>query len=58
MTVKAHIETLRKRHGALDARLASAKTSPSTDDSEVSSIKREKLRLKDEIARLENSASV
>lgn len=56
MTVQAHIETLKKKHQALDAELASAKISPSVDDVEISEIKRRKLSLKDEITRLENDA--
>lgn len=56
MTVHAHIETLKKKHRALDQELASASASPSTDDTTLTDIKRRKLSLKDEIVRLEAHA--
>ena len=56
MTVHAHIETLKKKHEILDRELASANASPSVDDATITGIKRRKLRVKDQINRLENSS--
>lgn len=52
MAVHARLETLEKKHGALEEELHSALNHPSSDDSTISDIKRRKLRLKDEIERL------
>ena len=52
MSVEAHIEQLRRRHSELDARLHELNLSPSATDGERNSLKRDKLRVKDEIERL------
>ncbi len=52
MPIEAHVEALRKRHQDLDAQLREITASPSADASEVTHLKREKLKLKDEIERL------
>ncbi|MCF3935818.1 DUF465 domain-containing protein [Acuticoccus sp. M5D2P5] len=43
---------LERKHAALEAELQSLATKPSVDTTIAAQIKREKLRLKDEIARL------
>ncbi|MDM9620228.1 MULTISPECIES: DUF465 domain-containing protein [unclassified Rhizobium] len=55
MTVQAHLESLQKKHGALEEELHLLMTSPSRDDREVAECKRRKLRIKDEIERLKSS---
>lgn len=52
MTVQAHIESLEKKHVALEEELHLALSSPSINDTEIASIKRKKLRVKDEMQRL------
>ncbi|MBL0374996.1 DUF465 domain-containing protein [Rhizobium sp. KVB221] len=52
MTIEAHIETLEKKHGALEAELHTAMLSPSTGDTVIAELKRQKLKIKDEIERL------
>ncbi len=52
MAIDARLETLEKKHFALEEELHSALNQPSTDDAEISDIKRRKLRVKDEIQRL------
>ncbi|MCB1447141.1 MAG: DUF465 domain-containing protein [Rhizobiaceae bacterium] len=52
MTIEAHIETLEKKHGALEQALHSAMLHPSTNDNEIAELKRQKLRVKDQIERL------
>lgn len=56
MTVQSHISSLEKKHQALEDELAKAHASPSTDDATLTSIKRRKLRVKDEIAGLMSRA--
>ena len=46
-----NIETLRRRHAALDQAVESAAGGLAADDPDVKEMKKEKLRLKDEIAR-------
>ena len=52
MTIEAHIETLEKKHGVLDAQLHTEMLHPSTHDTEIAELKRQKLRVKDQIERL------
>lgn len=55
MSMNARIESLRERHANLDARLGELSRHPSVSDREVADLKREKLRLKDEIERLSHT---
>ena len=52
MTTDARKAALEKKHAALEAELQSLTTHPSVDPISTTTLKREKLRLKDEIARL------
>jgi len=52
MTLQARIETLKDRHANLEARIASEDRRPAPDSETMSHLKREKLRLKEEMARL------
>ncbi|MBC2772295.1 MAG: DUF465 domain-containing protein [Rhizobium sp.] len=55
MTIQAHLESLQKKHGALEEQLHDALASPSVDDRHIAELKRLKLRLKDEMERLRAS---
>ena len=52
MSVTAHVEQLKQRHQLLETELARLNSSPSTSDAKLADIKRRKLKLKDEISRL------
>ncbi len=52
MNLSSHLQELRKKHQSLDERVEEAQRSPGTDDLQVTQLKKEKLRLKEEIARL------
>ena len=52
MTVSSHIHELKKKHQNLADAVESAQRSPSTDDLQVVALKKQKLRLKEEISRL------
>jgi hypothetical protein len=58
MAIQAHLAELEKRHQALEDEINEAIAHPSTDDLKVAELKRRKLLLKDEIARLRQDASV
>lgn len=56
MNLQARLDTLKDRHASLEARLASEDRRPAPDSETIISLKREKLRLKEEMARLSGSA--
>jgi hypothetical protein len=52
MATPAHLAELAQRHRMLEDQLAEALQHPSTDDFTLAELKRRKLQLKDEMARL------
>jgi len=52
MALNAHLETLKKKHREMSEAVESAQRAPGIDDLEVATMKKEKLRLKEEIMRL------
>ncbi len=57
MSMQSHLADLEKRHRALEDELADAIAHPSTDDLRIAELKRRKLKLKDEMARLQGRAA-
>ena len=53
MALKAHIAELEKKHNDLDIKIGQEMAAPTGNDIKISALKREKLRLKDEIIRLQ-----
>ena len=58
MTIQAHLAELERKHRALEDEIAEAMTHPSTDGLVIAELKRRKLQVKDEIARLRQDASI
>jgi hypothetical protein len=60
MSIQSHLAELEKRHRALEEEITEALNHPSIDDLKIAELKRRKLQVKDEIARLrqESGASV
>jgi hypothetical protein len=56
MAIQAHLAELEKRHRALEQELEDALAHPSSDDMTIAELKRRKLQVKDEIARLRHDA--
>lgn len=54
MSLQAHLGELNAKHKALEAELADAMNHPASSDAEIAELKRKKLKLKDEISRLEH----
>ncbi|WP_421857282.1 YdcH family protein [Oricola sp.] len=52
MSIEAHLESLVRKHGFLESQIAQMLSRPAPDQAELSQLKREKLRLKDEIERI------
>jgi hypothetical protein len=58
MSIESHLAELNRRHQALEQQLDEARAHPSVDDLTIVELKRRKLQVKDEIARLKLDASV
>ena len=56
MAIESHLAELEKRHEALEQEINEAMNHPSTDDLQIAELKRRKLHVKDEIARLRQEA--
>ena len=52
MSLTSHLQELRKKHEQLSDKVEAAQRSPGVDDLQVTQLKKEKLRLKEEITRL------
>jgi len=52
MTIASHLVELRKKHEALSEMVEHAQRRPGADDLKIADLKKQKLRLKEEIARL------
>ena len=52
MSVEARLSELKKKHEALSAQVEKLQSTLSSDDLEIASLKKAKLRLKEEIERL------
>ena len=52
MTLSSHISELKKKHEQLSSQIEMKQTQPSVDGLEVSSLKKRKLALKEQIRRL------
>jgi len=58
MAIESHLAELERRHQALEQEISEAQTHPATDGLKVAELKRRKLHVKDEIARLRQEAVV
>ena len=55
MSLSSHLEELRRKHTALSAEVEEAQRSPGIPDLKITELKKMKLRLKEEIERLESA---
>ncbi|SDW59540.1 YdcH family protein [Litoreibacter albidus] len=54
MTISSHLSELKRKHDALSQRVEDAQKSPGLDDLTVVDLKKQKLRLKEEITKYSN----
>ena len=54
MSIEVQLAELERQHRALDAEIVAANAHPSIDNLQIVELKRRKLLVKDEIARLQN----
>lgn len=52
MSLETHLAELERKHRSLDQEIAKATQHPATEEQELRGLKRRKLQLKDEIAKL------
>jgi len=57
MSMQSHLAELERKHQALEDQISDAMAHPSVDDSTIVELKRRKLVVKDEIARLRHDGS-
>jgi len=55
MSVQDHVSALRARHAELEARLDEEQGHAHPDDAVIAELKKQKLRIKDELAALESA---
>lgn len=58
ISTESHLAALERRHDDLEKKIEEARNHPSIDSLELGELKRRKLLIKDEIARLKSSASL
>lgn len=54
MTLSSHVTELKKKHDELSEKVEMIQRAPGSDDLEIATLKKQKLRLKEEIHRLTN----
>lgn len=52
MSLSSHVEELKKKHETLSDKIEMAQRMPGASDTEIKDLKKQKLRLKEEIERL------
>ena len=52
MSMESHLAELERRHKALEIEIEKEVLSPSSDDAHIHALKKKKLQIKDEIAKL------
>ncbi|MEE9453701.1 MAG: DUF465 domain-containing protein [Paracoccaceae bacterium] len=52
MSLRSHLNELRKKHETLSGKIETEQRSPGSDDLDVAGLKKEKLLLKEEIVRI------
>jgi hypothetical protein len=55
MTLAAHLAELSEKHRMLELRIQEELARPGSDDLQITKLKKEKLKIRDEMAKLENS---
>ncbi|MYK33471.1 MAG: DUF465 domain-containing protein [Boseongicola sp. SB0670_bin_30] len=56
MNLSSHLQELRKKHHDLSIEVETAQRRPSYDDLEITALKKQKLKIKEEIERLSQQA--
>ncbi|WP_421701647.1 DUF465 domain-containing protein [Aliiroseovarius sp.] len=57
MSMSSHLEELRKKHELLSEKVEEVQRAPGSSDQEISELKKQKLKLKEEIERLSTATA-
>ncbi len=57
MSMSSHLEELRKKHELLSEKVEAVQRAPGSSDQEISELKKQKLKLKEEIERLSSATA-
>jgi hypothetical protein len=52
MSLQSHLSELQRKHASLSERIEAEQRSPGSEDLRIAALKKEKLKLKEEIARI------
>jgi hypothetical protein len=55
MTIASHIAELKRKHETLSSVVEQAQRAPGTDDLRIAELKKQKLKIKEEISRLQGA---
>ncbi|MEM8703080.1 MAG: DUF465 domain-containing protein [Pseudomonadota bacterium] len=58
MSMQSHLEELERRHAEMKRKIEDALMHPSTDSLELADMKRQKLKIKDEIERIRHEKTL
>ncbi|MBN9672432.1 YdcH family protein [Roseibium aggregatum] len=58
MSMQSHLAELERRHAEMKRRIEDAQLHPSTDSLELAGMKRQKLKIKDEIERIRKDVTL
>ncbi len=58
MSLQDRIESLKNKHAALDTAIEQEESRPHPDDNHIGDLKRQKLRIKDELSRMKDAVPV
>ena len=58
MSLSSHLVELRKKHAMLEQKIEEERRNPASSDLRIAEMKRQKLRLKDEIVRLGGAETI
>ncbi len=56
MSLSSHMQELRNKHASLESKVQEAQKSPASDDLAITALKKQKLRIKEEIERISATA--
>ncbi|MBO6757895.1 MAG: DUF465 domain-containing protein [Roseibium sp.] len=58
MSIQSHLAELQRRHAEIERKIEDAMLHPSTDSLELADMKRQKLKIKDEIERIRQDTTI
>lgn len=58
MSIQSHLAELQRRHAEIERKIEDAMLHPSTDSLELADMKRQKLKIKDEIERIRHDTTI